>query len=149
MCGVRRHAEACEASGNRRAIPPGRAEVDDPVQNRCGPGGRFDLKPDGFGEDFEAEVEEGAARLLPSGEVCRGEQGITAIFESQPSRVFAPSDLKHSTIHELPPFVDPSPGLLVSEGAGNRNAGHGKRLSTATRISSPSRRMHPVSTCIS
>ena len=106
------------------------AEVDQPVEDRGRLERRFDLEPDSFGAEFEAELEETAASLLTPSKVCSGEQGILAVFESQASRPCAPGDLEDPKVHELSPLVDPSAGAIRRERTGNRDAGHVNRLLT-------------------
>jgi hypothetical protein len=115
-------------SGTRRPVPSAPAEVDQPVQDRSCIVGRFDLEPDGLGKEHKAELEEGAAGLLPSGEIRSAKQGVLAVFEPKASRSLAAGDLNHPMVHEMPPLLDPSAGVVGCKGASNRDADHATRL---------------------
>ena len=104
------------------------AEVGQPVEDRGRLARRFDLEPDSFGAEFEAELEEAAASLLTPSKVCHHEQGILAVFESQASRPCTPGDLDDPKVHELSPLVDPSAGATSGKRTGNRYTSHVDRL---------------------
>jgi hypothetical protein len=117
-------------SGIWRPVPSALTEVDQRVEDRGRLIGRFDLEPDSFGKELEAKFEEGTAGLFPPSEVRGRKQGVVAVFESKASGPGSAGDLDDPKVHELPPFVDLSTGVVGDERAGNRDAGHVDMLMT-------------------
>ncbi len=106
-------------------------EADELVENGGRTFGCFHLEPHRLREGNEAELEEGAARFLPSSEVDSREQRVVTVVEAEPGELATALNCCNVLVEQLPPLVDPGTGVVGTECADDGGACHSSRLPPA------------------